>query len=332
MGAYILMLVVTGWISAHTLAISRVPTGSMETAIIPGDYVLANRIAYRHKEPERGDIVLFHKGGLFLCKRVVALEGDVVSFRDGWLYLNGEKVQERYLKDEENETNSPKTFQVPEGCCFVLGDNREKSLDSRFWKKPFVPCNKLTAKVMLVVPVHIIFSLWEGDGTYPDNQKTLTIGEYGDYMAMDEVGGLEQCRVAMDHLYTGRKAIRFLKDHVPENGKVFEDAPEGTSWHVVRYSLSDSPKRIYTNICLRGIDGLPLEYNGKRYSKRTWDLFAGMKSGGEGYGNLYCYYAVPDGCQEYILEVGERDENGGPMACYLVKVSEYDTEGGKRSL
>ena len=75
---------------------------------------------------------------------------------------------------------------------------------------------------------------------------------------------------------------------------------------------------MYTNICLRGLDGGTLRYRGVGYSKRTRDILGEMKPGGEGYGNLYCYYAVPTGCTEYMLEAGERAGSGKSTACYLV--------------
>ena len=154
LAGYLLAAAIVSVFSAKSLALSKVPTGSMEQTILPGDYVLANRLAYVKREPQRGEIVLFHGEGAFLCKRVVAVAGDEVSFKDGDLYINGERAEEKYL-DGEVETNSPKTFSVPEGKCFVLGDNREQSLDSRYWEDPYVPYDILTAKVMVVIPTHI---------------------------------------------------------------------------------------------------------------------------------------------------------------------------------
>ncbi len=155
---------------------------------------------------------------------------------------------------------------------------------------------------------------------YSDVDHKLEIGKYGDYMTFDENGDLEVCRVAIEKLYTGDKAERLLKKCLKEEGRVYEPAKLGTSWHVVKYSLSDSPESKYTNICLRGLDGGRLTYNGIKYSKRTKDLFAGIKTAGEGYGGLYCYYMVPNGCKEYMLEVGERNGTGKSTACYYINV------------
>ena len=145
------------YLSYTYLVISRVPTESMADTIIPGDYVLAVRTSYTDEStPRSGDIVLFTKNKTFLCKRIVAMAGDTVSFEDGDLYINGEKANERYIKDPDVETNSPKTFEVPENSCFVLGDNREHSTDSRYWEDPYISYDKLQAKVLFVLPIHII--------------------------------------------------------------------------------------------------------------------------------------------------------------------------------
>ena len=157
----------------------------------------------------------------------------------------------------------------------------------------------------------------KNDGS-SDLYHMLKVGEFGDYMTLTGSGELEECRMEIDRLYTGADADRVLKRLLEAEGGEFEPAAPGTSWHVVRYSLSDSPDVMYTNICLRGLDGGTRRYRGVGYSKRTRDILGEMKPGGEGYGNLYCYYAVPNGCTEYMLEAGERDGSGKSTACYLV--------------
>lgn len=127
-----------------------VPSGSMEPTLNVGDRCFINGLAYAKREPERGDIVIFKSdemGGELLIKRIIGLPCDSISFQDGYIYLNGELVYEEYLP-EDTETNSFRDFQVPEGCYFVMGDNREDSYDSRFWDNPYVEKEDIKGKMI----------------------------------------------------------------------------------------------------------------------------------------------------------------------------------------
>jgi len=153
------------YVRDHLLQAFIVPGSSMYPAIWPGDHLLAAKNAYLDKDPTVGDIVLFRNPDdrrQFFIKRVVALGGDSVEIRNGELYINDIKLKldkaspptnipmqiprTKIYFDESNKVakyriclpaddNSamrtfPKTV-VPKNCCFVLGDNRADSLDSR---------------------------------------------------------------------------------------------------------------------------------------------------------------------------------------------------------
>lgn len=114
----------------------------MQPTLNVADIVLVNGFAYVNSEPQRGDIIVFDGSegnvpGEMLIKRVIGLPGDSMMFVDGYIYINGQLCKEEYLSDEI-ETNSFKDFEVPEGCYFVLGDNRNNSYDSRFWENPYI--------------------------------------------------------------------------------------------------------------------------------------------------------------------------------------------------
>ena len=86
--------------------------------------------------PERFDVVVCRypgRGNTNFVKRVVGLPGDTVELRDGYLYINGEKVDEPYIQDEYRvgRLNNYGPYMVPEDCYFVLGDHRNSSNDSR---------------------------------------------------------------------------------------------------------------------------------------------------------------------------------------------------------
>lgn len=130
-----------------------VGSGSMEPTIMTGDISVSYRLAYVNEKPERGDIIIFKRNGDTLGKRVVGIENDVVEFIDGYVYINGELLDESEYIDTDIETNSNKSFEVPEGCVFVLGDNRENSLDSRHWENPYVPETDIIAKLLFVIRI-----------------------------------------------------------------------------------------------------------------------------------------------------------------------------------
>ena len=56
----------------------------------PGDYIISNALAYIHREPQRGDVIIFQKDTESLVKRVIGLPGDDLMFIDGRIYINGQ--------------------------------------------------------------------------------------------------------------------------------------------------------------------------------------------------------------------------------------------------
>ena len=116
----------------------RVPSGSMENTIMTKDRLIGFRFSYWVDEPQRGDIILFSypvDEKQTYIKRVIGLPGEIVEIRDGKIYIDGssEPLEEDYLKETWTWENDGYTFKVPEGCYFVLGDNRNDSEDGRFW-------------------------------------------------------------------------------------------------------------------------------------------------------------------------------------------------------
>ena len=143
-------------IDRYIIANSQVPTGSMETTIMPGDRVIGSRLSYKFGEPERGDIAIFiypddEKRGIktYYVKRVIGMPGDTIDIIDGKIYINGSDtpLDEPYLH-EEMEAEPPQHYEVPEDSYFMMGDNRNYSNDSRRWKNKYVARDKLVAKVL----------------------------------------------------------------------------------------------------------------------------------------------------------------------------------------
>jgi len=124
---------------------------SMEPTIMPGDRVLVNRIAYRSRRPDRGDIIVFRIGVERFVKRVIGLPGDVIDVRDGIIYRGSEIVaSEPRIASHAHKTRPyVLTFcKVRERQVFVVGDNTDLSMDSRYFGA--IPYKDIIGKVFLV--------------------------------------------------------------------------------------------------------------------------------------------------------------------------------------
>ena len=141
----------------------KIPSQSMEPTLDVGQRVLVNRFLYHFKDPKIGDIVVFHppagadngtecgvqhpeteacpqptpgKSSQNFIKRIVAGPGDTLSVKEGHPVVNGvEKKDEPYTNacGTAGPCNMPKTITIPPDMYFMMGDNRGKSDDSRFW-------------------------------------------------------------------------------------------------------------------------------------------------------------------------------------------------------
>lgn len=128
----------------------RVPSGSMEDTIIPKDRIIAFRWAYLFDEPQRGDIIIFkfpdNEKQKFV-KRIIGLPNETVEIKNGDVYIDDILLEENYLKESVDNQNL--IFTVPEDAYFVMGDNRNGSIDSRYWNNKFVYKDKILGKVIL---------------------------------------------------------------------------------------------------------------------------------------------------------------------------------------
>lgn len=131
---------------------------SMQPTLYDGNLLMVNKIVYDLKDVERFDVIVFHANEEDdYVKRVVGLPGDKIEYENDKLYVNGEHVEEQFLDAyakasdsrpfTENFTLEGRTGEqeVPEGKLFVLGDNRQDSLDSRSFG--FISTEQIVGKV-----------------------------------------------------------------------------------------------------------------------------------------------------------------------------------------
>ena len=149
----------------------KIPSSSMEPTLLIGDHLLVNRLSYAVKvpftdivllrlgKPERGDVVVFRypvDRTKDFIKRVIAKEGDVVEIKDKVVYINGNRVdypQAVYAEPSIipgflNQRDNTGPVTVPRDSYFVMGDNRDRSLDSRFWG--FVSYDDLVGRALIL--------------------------------------------------------------------------------------------------------------------------------------------------------------------------------------
>ncbi len=107
---------------------------SMEPNFHTNEYVLVNKVAYLLQQPQRGDVVVFHYPldiHKDFIKRMIGLPGDLIRVTNTSVSINGQTIQEPYIRVPFNfESNS---WKLGPGQFFVMGDNRDNSLDSRSW-------------------------------------------------------------------------------------------------------------------------------------------------------------------------------------------------------
>lgn len=135
----------------------KIPTGSMEPTMIPGDKIFVNRFIYRFAQPERGDVIVFRypeNPRRDFIKRLVAVGGETIQIDNGKITINDEEVndpkifKELYYYNRGQYGAVDKEITVPQDHYFVLGDNSGSSRDSRYWG--FVPKKFLLGKAFVI--------------------------------------------------------------------------------------------------------------------------------------------------------------------------------------
>jgi signal peptidase I len=152
----------------------KIPSLSMFPTLKVGDHILVSKLSYGLRlplvkdslflfdSPERGDIVVFTRpdephtiddeSSINLIKRVVGLPGETVELRGTQLLIDGKVLDESYARYEEH--GIPDGYfgpqRIPEGHVFLLGDNRDHSKDSRFWRDPFLDMRLIKGRALII--------------------------------------------------------------------------------------------------------------------------------------------------------------------------------------
>jgi signal peptidase I len=140
-----------------------VPSPSMEKTVLKGDQIVADMRYYRARSPDRRDIIVFKREVTFYIKRVIAVGGDTIQGMGGAVLVNGQTIIEPYV---EHTSNNPENWMVnfgpltvENGKYFVMGDNRDISLDSRWPAFGLVDKDSVVGK-----PLYVLSSDRQGRG------------------------------------------------------------------------------------------------------------------------------------------------------------------------
>ncbi len=133
----------------------KMPTGSMEPTLRVGDYIVANLKYFKKNELQRGDLVTLESPNdptKIFIKRIIALEGEKIEIKNRSVYINDVSIWENYRVSHAQEANPVRDnfgpVIVPHNHCFVLGDNRDNSMDSRNWGS--VPLRNIKGKPLFI--------------------------------------------------------------------------------------------------------------------------------------------------------------------------------------
>jgi len=140
-------------INKTLIASAVVVSSSMENTIMTDSRVMGLRVSYVFSEPKRFDIILFHppddEASIPYVKRIIGLPNEKVEIKSGKVYIDDSDVplDDSFVKEVARGDYGP--FSVPDGCYFVLGDNRNGSNDSRHWKNRYVPKENIIGRLYI---------------------------------------------------------------------------------------------------------------------------------------------------------------------------------------
>lgn len=157
--AFVIAIVLALAIRTFVVQAFKIPSGSMLPTLQVGDHILVNKFLYSFTDPQRGDIIVFkfpQDEGRDFIKRVIALPGEKVEVRGKQLYINDKPLAEPFavhldpttLENPRSPRDNFGPVVVAPGQLFMMGDNRDYSMDSRFWG--FLDLKKVKGKAFMI--------------------------------------------------------------------------------------------------------------------------------------------------------------------------------------
>jgi signal peptidase I len=150
--------------TTYVIQAFKIPTGSMESNLLIGDHLLVNKFVYGlqdgvlskilpYRMPKRGDVIVFkypNSPEVAYVKRLMGMPGDKLEMTGRTLYINGQPLKEDYTQyiDPGSVKEHFGPYNVPKDQYFAMGDNRDNSMDSRYWG--FVPRDYILGKALVI--------------------------------------------------------------------------------------------------------------------------------------------------------------------------------------
>jgi len=154
--SFLIAALIALFVRSFFLQAFKIPSSSMEPTLLVGDHLLVNRLSYVVKvpffdyviltiaSPKKDDVIVFRypiDPDKDFIKRVIATEGDTIEIKDKVIYINGNKIDDKWgfysdysiLPGNMQPRDNFGPYKVPKDSYFVMGDNRDRSLDSRYW-------------------------------------------------------------------------------------------------------------------------------------------------------------------------------------------------------
>jgi len=155
----VIALILALFIRTFFVQAFKIPTGSMKPTFMENDRILVDKLTYRFKLPQRGDIIVFKYPAdtkKDFVKRLIAFGGETVEIKNGSVYIGGKRIEEPegivrnyyYNRNDWPYGREAQQFTVPDNQFFALGDNSAQSSDSRNWG--FVPKSYLKGRAIMI--------------------------------------------------------------------------------------------------------------------------------------------------------------------------------------